>query len=107
MIDTRAPITMKVAVNGTNYEIFFNGASVGSGTDADLVSGRKVGLQSWAEQADAAAVTPFWGAEFESVSVDQGSTNLFSQALKTPIKWRNVLMKNNAGITGTHRRHVA
>jgi hypothetical protein len=100
MIDTRAPITMKVAVTGSNYEIFFNGASVGSGMDTDLVAGRKVGLQSWAEQADAAAVTPFWGAEFESVSVSDNTGTLFSQTLAPPIKWRNVVMENSDGISG-------
>jgi hypothetical protein len=101
MIDTRAPIVMKVAVTGSNYEIFFNGTSVGTGTDTDLVANRKVGLQSWAELADAAAVTPFWGAEFESVSVKDNTGTLFSQTLASPIKWRNLLMKNTANVTGT------
>ena len=63
MIDNRTPFDLRVAVNGTNYEVFFNNTSLASGTDAALASGRKVGVQSWAQQSDAAAVTPFWGTE--------------------------------------------
>jgi hypothetical protein len=99
MIDARTPFDMRVAVNGSNYEIFFNGASVASGTDADLASGRKVGFQSWAQQADAAAVTPFWGTEVESVSVTQGANTLFSETFAVrPVSFRQLIMTNAAGV---------
>jgi hypothetical protein len=99
MIDTRAPFNMKVAVNGTNYEVFFNGTSVASGTDADLASGRKVGVQSWAQQSDAATVTPYWGTEVESISVTQGANTLYNQSFAgRPMQWRPVVMTNSAGV---------
>lgn len=100
MIDGRTPFNVKVAVNGTNYEVFFNGTSFVSGTDPDLASGRKVGFQSWAQQADAAAVTPFWGSEFESISVIQGGSTLFSESFSartTP--FRQLVMTNAAGVS--------
>jgi hypothetical protein len=100
MIDARTPFDVKVAVNGTNYEVFFNGSSVASGTDADLASGRKIGVQSWAQQADAAAVTPFWGTEVESVSVTQGANTLYSQSFATrPLQWRSAVMTNSGGVS--------
>ncbi len=101
MIDNRDPITMKVAVTGSNYEIFFNNVSVGSGTDAALVAGRKVGVQSWAEQADVSTVTPYWGAEFESATVTQGANTLFTQTFDSrPVKWRQLVMSNTDGVNG-------
>jgi hypothetical protein len=102
MIDSRTPFDVKVAVNGTNYEVFFNGTSYTSGTDAALASGRKIGLQSWAQQADAAAVTPFWGTEVESVLVKQGATTLFSETFGArPIAWRPLVMTNQNGVSTT------
>jgi hypothetical protein len=100
MIDNRTPFNVKVAVSGTNYEVFFNGTSVASGTDGDLMSGRKVGVQSWAQQADAAAVTPFWGTEVESISVTQGANTLYNQSFAArPMQWRPVTMTNAAGVS--------
>jgi hypothetical protein len=108
MIENRTPLNVKVSVNGTNYEVFFNGASVASGSDADLASGRKVGVQSWAQQSDVGAPsmanpvpTPFWGTEVESVSVTQGANTLYSQSFAgRPVQWRQVVMRNQAGVTG-------
>lgn len=100
MIDNRTPFDVKVTVNGANYEVFFNGTSFTSGSDADLASGRKVGFQSWAQQADAAAVTPFWGSEFETISVTQGANTLFSESFAgrtTP--FRQLVMTNAAGVS--------
>jgi hypothetical protein len=92
---------VKVAVSGTNYQVFFDGISVVSGTDSDLVSGRKVGVQSWAQQSDVGTVTPFWGTEVESLSVSQGASVLFNQAFSArPVQWRQLVMTNAAGISG-------
>jgi hypothetical protein len=100
MITDRELINMKVAVNGSNYEIFFNNVSVGSGSDAALVAGRKVGFQSWAQLTDTTS-NPYWGAEFESASVAQGANTLFSQTFDArPTKWRQLIMTNSAGATG-------
>jgi hypothetical protein len=101
MIDNRTPFDLKVAVSGTSYEVFFNGASMVTGTDPDLVTGRKIGVQSWAQQTDVAAVTPFWGTEVESISVNQGAVTLFSQSFAArPTPWRQLTMTNAAGISG-------
>ena len=45
-IDNRTPFNLKVAVSGNNYEVFFDGASLATGTDAQLQAG-KVGVYSW------------------------------------------------------------
>jgi hypothetical protein len=101
MIDNRTPFDLKVAVSGTSYEVFFDGVSIVSGTDPDLTSGRKIGVQSWAQQSDVAAVTPFWGTEVESMSVSQGANVLFSQTFALrPVRWRQLVMTNAAGISG-------
>ncbi len=101
MIDNRTPFDLRVAVSGTTYEVFFNGVSMASGTDSDLVTGRKVGIQSWAQQSDVAAVTPYWGTEVESITVNQGATTLFSQTFAArPTAWRQLTMTNGAGISG-------
>ena len=110
MIDGRTPFDLQVIVNGTNYEVVFNGTSQASGSDAALVAGRKVGFQSWAQQSDAAAVTPFWGTEIESVSVTQGASTLFSETFAArQIPFRQVVMTNAAGAAGNNgtnpRRH--
>ncbi len=103
MIDRRTPFDLQVVVNGTNYEVVFNGTSQASGSDAALVAGRKVGFQSWAQQSDAAAVTPFWGTEIESVSVTQGASTLFSETFAArQIPFRQVVMTNAAGAAGNN-----
>jgi hypothetical protein len=100
MIDGRTPFNLQVIVNGTNYEVVFDGISVANGSDADLVAGRKVGFQSWAQQADAAAVTPFWGTEIESASVTQGANMLFSETFAArSIPFRQLIMTNAAGVS--------
>jgi hypothetical protein len=102
MIDNRTPFDVRVAVNGTSYEVFFNGTSFTSGTDADLASGRKVGFQSWAQQVDAAAVTPFWGSEFESISVTQGGNTLFTEPFADrAVSFRQLVMTNATGTVNT------
>jgi hypothetical protein len=102
MIDNRTPFDLRVAVNGANYEIFFNNTSVASGSDTDLASGRKVGVQSWAQQADAAAVTPFWGTELEAISVTQGANTLFNETFAArPVQFRPLVMTNAAGVSTT------
>jgi hypothetical protein len=92
MIDSRTPFDLKVAVDGATggYQVFFNGNSIVSSTDPGLVnSGGKIGIQSWAQQADAAAVTPFWGSEIESIQVDQGGGTVYSETFNArPIAWR-------------------
>jgi hypothetical protein len=103
MIDNRTPFDFKVAVSGTSFNVFFNGVSQLPGgtpiTDAALVVGRKVGFQSWAQEADSAD-TPTWGTEIDSVSLASGGSSVFSQAFNnTGIKWRNLVMKNAAGIS--------
>lgn len=101
MIDNRTPFDLKVAVSGTSYEVFFDGASIVTGTDPDLASGRKIGVQSWAQQSDAAVVTPYWGTEVESLSVSQGANLLFSETFATrPVQWRQLVMTNAVGISG-------
>lgn len=103
MIDGRTPFDFKVAVTGTSFNVFFNGASQLPGgtaiTDADLVAGRKVGFQSWAQETDTAN-TPTWGTEIDSVSLTSGGSSVFSQTFNnTGVKWRNLVMKNAAGIS--------
>src|SRR4029450_6131559 len=100
-IDNRPPFDLKVAVSGTNYQVFFDGAPIVSGTDADLTTGRKVGVQSWAQQSDVATVTPFWGTEVESISVNAGPNALFTQTFAArPVQWRQLVMTNAAGVSG-------
>jgi hypothetical protein len=100
MIDSRTPFDVKVAVIGANYEVFFNGVSQLTGSDPDLATGRKTGIQSWAQQSDVAGVTPFWGTEVEAFSVSQGANVLFNQSFASrPLRWRQVVMTNAAGIS--------
>ncbi len=101
MIDNRTPFDVKVAVNGANYEIFFNGASVASGSDAALAADRRVGIQSWAQQSDLAPVTPSWGTEIETFKVTQGAATLFNESFdRRPVQWRQVVMRNASGTSG-------
>jgi hypothetical protein len=103
MIDGRTPFDLQVIVNGTNYEVAFNGMSVASGSDAALVAGRKVGIQSWAQQVDVDTVTPSWGTEVETVSVTQGANTLFSESFAArQIPFRQVVMTNAAGAAGNN-----
>lgn len=100
MIDGRIPFDLKVAVTGSNYEIFFNNASVGSGTDDALAAGRKIGFQSWAQHFDVATVTPAWGTEVEQVSVKQGATTLYNQSFAArPTAWRPMVTTNAAMVS--------
>lgn len=101
MIDKRAPFDVNVSVNGANYEIFFNGASVARGSDAALAAGRKVGIQSWAQQFDVATVTPLWGTEIDTFTVTQGAATLFNESFeRRPVPWRQVVMTNANGVSG-------
>ena len=101
MIDNRTPFDVKVAVNGTTYEVFFNGASVASGSDAALAAGRKVGVQSWAQQSHIASVTPFLGTEIETFKVTQGAATLYNESFdRRPVQWRQVVMTNASGVSG-------
>jgi hypothetical protein len=104
MINGRTPFDLQVIVNGTNYEVAFNGTSVVSGSDTDLVAGRKVGMQSWAQLSDTDETPdpPFWGSELESVSVTQGATALFSETFAArPVPWRQLVMTNATGTVNT------
>jgi hypothetical protein len=99
-IDNRTPFELKVVVDGTNWQVLFDNTPVVNGTDPDLVAGRKVGVQSWAQQSDVAAVTPFWGTEVESLRVTQGANTLYDQSFAArPVRWRQVVMPNAAGVT--------
>ena len=104
MINTRTPFDMRVVVNGSSYDLQFNGASIYSGTDADLVAGRKIGFQSWAQLSDTDE-TPdplFYGTEIESATVTSGGNTLFSESFAVrPLQWRQVVMTNSAGDTAT------
>ena len=102
MINNRTPFDLKVAVNGSSYEVFFNGQSVVSGTDPDLAAGRKVGFQSWAQLSDTDVTPdpPFWGTEVDSVSVTQGAKTLYTQSFGSrPVAWRQLVMTNAAGVS--------
>lgn len=96
MIDSRTPFDVRVAVNGTNYEVFFNGASLASGSDAALAAG-KVGVYSWAQRNDSNS-TPFWGTEVDSVSVSDNTGVLFTDSFTNPTQWRDVFMANGNGV---------
>ena len=63
MIDSRTLFDLRVSVSGTDYQVFFDNTLYVGGSDPDLAAGRKIGLQSWAEQSDVGTVTPFWGTE--------------------------------------------
>ncbi len=103
MINNRTPFDLKVAVDGPNYQVSFNGTPIVSGSDADLVAGRKVGIQSWAQLSDTDETPdpPSWGTEVESISVTQGANTLYNESFADrPVRWRNLLMTNAAGING-------
>jgi hypothetical protein len=104
MINNRTPFNLKVAVNGTNWDVLFNNVSIISGTDAALVADRKIGIQSWAQQSDTDENPdpPFWGTEVESISVTQGASTLFSETFNSrPVSWRQVVMTNATGTVNT------
>jgi hypothetical protein len=104
MINNRTPFDLKVAVDGTNYQVQFNGTPIVSGTDPDLAAGRKVGLQSWAQLSDTDE-TPdpvFWGTELESIAVTQGANTLYSETFAArPVQWRQLVMTNATGTVNT------
>jgi PEP-CTERM motif len=104
MINNRTPFDLKVAVDGTNYQVQFNGTPIVSGTDPDLSAGRKVGIQSWAQLSDTDE-TPdpvFWGTELESISVTQGANTLYSETFAArPVQWRQLVMTNATGTVNT------
>ncbi|HEX6960376.1 MAG TPA: hypothetical protein VF175_00805 [Lacipirellula sp.] len=102
MINNRTPIDMKVVVNGANYQVLFNNTQIAAGSDSDLVAGRKIGFQSWAQVSDTDETTdpPFWGTEVDNVSVKQGATTLYNQSFAArPVAWRQVVMTNAEGLT--------
>jgi hypothetical protein len=99
MFNNHEPIDVRVAVNGMNYEVFFNNTSVVSGTDPNLAPG-KIGVQSWA-QRNAVAANPHWGTELETISVTQGANTLYSGSFNDanlPVQWRPLLMTNSNGL---------
>jgi hypothetical protein len=104
MINNRTPFDLKVAVDGTSYQVLFNNAPIVSGTDPDLAAGRKVGMLSWAQLADTDETPdpPFWGSELEAISVTQGATTLFSETFAArPVQWRQLVMTNATGTVNT------
>jgi hypothetical protein len=106
MINNRTPFDLKVAVNGTNWAVHFNNNPVPivSGTDADLVSGRKIGIQSWAQLSDTDETPdpPFWGTEVESISVVQGASTLYSESFANrSVAFRPMVMTNQTGTSNT------
>jgi autotransporter-associated beta strand protein len=101
-IDNRTPFDLKVAVNGNNYEVFFDGASLASGTDADLQPG-KIGVYSWAQSQDTSA-SRAWGTEVQAISVSDGGGTLYSGTFTNaslPVSFRNVTMTNSSGVSTT------
>jgi hypothetical protein len=104
MINNRTPFDLKVAVNGTSWDVLFNNTSIISGTDPDLASDRKVGILSWAQlgDTDENPDPPFWGTEVESLRVTQGASTLYSQTFdQRPIPWRQLVMTNATGTVNT------
>jgi hypothetical protein len=104
MINNRTPFDLKVAVDGANYQVQFNGTPIVSGTDADLAAGRKVGIQSWAQASDTDENPDpvFWGTEVESISVAQGANTLYSESFAArPHQWRQLVMTNATGTVNT------
>src|SRR5688572_16206780 len=94
MINNRTPFELKVAVDGSNYQVSFDGTPIVSGSDADLAAGRKVGVQSWAQVSDTDETPdpPFWGTEVERISVSQGASTLFDQTFAArPVRWRQLV----------------
>jgi hypothetical protein len=104
MINNRTPFDQKVAVNGSSYDVSFNGTSIVNGTDADLAANRKIGVQSWAQVSDTDETPdpPFWGTEVDSIRVTQGASTLFSESFGArPVQWRQLVMTNATGTTNT------
>jgi hypothetical protein len=104
MINNRTPFDLKVLVDGTSYQVQFNGTPIVSGADPDLATGRKVGIQSWAQLSDTDE-TPdpvFWGTELELISVTQGANTLYSETFAArPVQWRQLVMTNASGTVNT------
>jgi len=101
-IDNRTPFNLKVAVTGNNYEVFFDGVSLATGSDPLLQAG-KVGVYSWAQIQDTGASRP-WGTEVQSVSVSDGGGTLYSGTFTNaslPVSFRNVVMTNSSGVSTT------
>ena len=104
MINNRTPFDLGVSVDGTNYQVLFNGSPLISGTDPDLAAARKIGVQSWAQLSDTDETPdpPFWGTEVDSVSVTQGASSLYTEAFdRRPIRWRQLVMTNATGTVNT------
>jgi hypothetical protein len=104
MINNRTPFDLKVAVDGSNYQVLFNNTPIVSGTDSDLASNRKIGIQSWAQVSDTDETPdpPFWGTEVESISVTQGANVLLNESFAArPVQWRQLVMTNATGTTNT------
>jgi len=104
MINNRTPFNLGVSVNGSNYQVLFNGNPIISGTDNDLASGRKIGIQSWAQVSDTDETPdpPFWGTEVETISVSDSTGTLYSQNFGVrPVSWRQLIMTNATGTSNT------
>jgi hypothetical protein len=105
MINNRTPFDLKVAVDGSNYQVLFNNTPIVSGTDTDLASNRKIGIQSWAQVSDTDETPdpPFWGTEVDSISVTQGANALLNESFAArPVPWRQLVMTNATGTTNTN-----
>jgi hypothetical protein len=92
--------SVEIDVNGTSYDVKLNGASVATGTDADLQPGN-YGVHSWA-QRNAGAGNPYWGTSVATVSVASttlNKTTSFADAI--PFEWRSLTMVNEAGVAAT------
>ncbi|MCC7474744.1 MAG: PEP-CTERM sorting domain-containing protein [Pirellulales bacterium] len=101
MFDTRQALNLKVAVSGTNYEVFLDNTSIATGSDASLAAG-KIGVQSWAQAYYSSTKTPPWGTEVESVSVTQGANTLYQHTFNSrPMAWRQLYMRNPTGDLAT------
>jgi hypothetical protein len=103
MINNRTPFDLKVAVNGTSWDVLFNNTSIVSGNDPDLVSGRKVGILSWAQLSDTDETPdpPYWGTEVENLKVMQGANTLYNETFATrSVAFRQLVMTNSAGVSG-------
>ena len=104
MINNRTRFTLSVVVDSTTaphptYRVLFDGVEIVSGQEPDLVSDRKIGLQSWAQTEDSNnPLARWWGAEFETVRVTDSTGTLFNQSFAYGnYAWRNVVMTNGSG----------
>jgi hypothetical protein len=94
------PFDAKVVVNGTNWDLQVNNASILNGNDPDLKPG-KYGVHSWAQHEQGTAV-PNYGTIVGPISVTSATLNKttnFANAVSS-IPWRRLVMVDSFGVPG-------